>query len=244
MPDRVLVEILVAAPFDTVWKAVREPAEICRWFGWEYPSLAADVEWMFVKDVKVDETGRTLYADGRMDRFTLEPHGTHTLVRIIRSAPVTNAGWQGIYDDSFEGWITFMQQLKFALERHPGAARRTIFLNGRAKAAEAPLPIDALDLARLAVVPIGERYAARLPTDETIEGTVWHRSGHQLALTVDGYGDGLLFVGTRPRTAKSLYGGGKIIVTTYGLADQAFDRLRARWVEWWSRQYDVIETQP
>jgi hypothetical protein len=29
-PSRVIVEILVAAPIETVWKTLREPAQICR----------------------------------------------------------------------------------------------------------------------------------------------------------------------------------------------------------------------
>lgn len=61
------------------------------------------------------------------DRFTLAANGEHTIVRLIRSAPVTNASWQGIYDDIVEGWLTFIQQLRFALERHRvlSAARST-----------------------------------------------------------------------------------------------------------------------
>jgi uncharacterized protein YndB with AHSA1/START domain len=84
-PDRVVVEILVAAPIETVWKALREPAEICRWFGWNYPKLVDDVEWMFVKDVKADEATRTLWAEGRTDSFKLEAVGSQTIVRVIRS---------------------------------------------------------------------------------------------------------------------------------------------------------------
>lgn len=40
--DRVIVDILVVAPIDVVWRALREPAEINRWFGWDYPQLAEE----------------------------------------------------------------------------------------------------------------------------------------------------------------------------------------------------------
>lgn len=245
MPDRVLVEILVAAPIETVWKALREPAEFCRWFGWNYPRLAEDVDMMFFQNTQADEATHTIRDTGGMpDRFALEAQGAQTIVRVIRSAPVTDETWQGIYSDVNEGWLTFFEQLKFVLERHPGAERRTVYLNGRAKSAGTPQPAQALGLGALAVVPVGERYAIESATGERLEGTVWYRSSYQLGLTVDGYGDGLLILNARPRTAKSHHGGGSVIVTTYGLDDAAFGRLADRWKTWWAATYEVIETQP
>jgi hypothetical protein len=242
MPDRVLVEILVAAPIETVWKALREPAEIRRWFGWDYPTLAEDIDMMF-GHFEADEATHTITSPGMPDRFALEPQGAQTIVRGIRSAPVTDGTWQGIYNDVSEGWQTFLQELKFVLERHPGADRRTLYLNGRAKSAGTPQPADALSPA-LAIVPVGERYTLETTTGDTLQGTVWYRSTYQLGLTADGYGDGLVILNARPRTAKSLHGGGNVIVMTYGLDDQAFGKLRERWTKWWSDTYEVIEVQP
>src|SRR5262245_60629694 len=241
MPDRVLVEVLVAAPIDTVWKALRDPAEICRWFGWDYPDLAKEVQMIFVDHVIEDAANRTLSAKEMPDRFVVEDAGTHTVVRIIRSAPVTDAGWQGIYDDVYEGWTMFLQQLKFALERHAGADRRTIYLNGRTKDAATPLPLAALGFSRLAAVPTGERYEIDTPAGETLRGIVRYRAADHLGLTVDDYGDGLLIVTTRPRTAKSPFGGGSIVITTYDMPDAAFTAARQRWADWWERTYEVIE---
>ena len=56
-----------------------------------------------------------------------------------------------------------------------------------------------------------------------------YRGAYQLGLTVDGYGDGLLIVCARPRTAKSHHGGGNVVVTTYGLDDAAFGSVQDRW---------------
>ena len=245
MPDRVLVEILVAAPIETVWKALREPAEMCRWFGWNYPRLAEDIDMMFFQNTHADEATHTISDKGGMpDRFELEAQGAQTIVRVIRAAPVTDASWQGIYDDVNEGWLTFFQQLKFALERHPGAERRTVFLNGRASSTATPQPAEALGLGPVAIVPVGERYAIETAAGEKLAGTVWYRAPYQLGLTVDGYGDGLLIVCARPRTEKSHHGGGSIVLTTYGLDDAAFGRLADRWKTWWAATYEVIETQP
>lgn len=244
MADRVLVEILVAAPIETVWKAVREPQEMRRWFGWDYPNLGADLEMMFagLKTVIVNDAERTL-AD-EPDRFTFEAVGAQTIVRVIRSAPVTDETWTGIYSEVMEGWLTFFQQLKFVLERHPGADRRTLYLNGRAASGATPQPAEALGLGPLSIIPVGERYSVKTATGETLEGTVWHRGPHQLGLTVDGYGDGMVVVSARPKTAKSLYGGGNVIVMTYGLDDANYAEVRERWAKWWRETYEVIEIQP
>lgn len=70
--DRVLVEILVAAPIDVVWRALREPSEIRRWFGWDYPGLADEVETIFGRMV-ASEADHTLSVPDFPDRFTSKP---------------------------------------------------------------------------------------------------------------------------------------------------------------------------
>ena len=243
MADRVIVELLVAAPIETVWKAIKDPVEAQRWFGWDYPNLATDLVEMW-KDSRVDEARRVISADNMPDRFTFEAFGPHTIVRIVRSAPAEDASWSGIYDDMVEGWLTFMQQLKFALERHPAENRRTIFLNGRAKNAGTPHPGDALGLSSLWLVPTGDRYDVTAATGDRLTGTVWYRAPHQVGVTVDGFGDGLIIVQIRPKTAKSAHGGGVLILTTYGMTEAAFAELRERWSQWWTNTYEVIEIQP
>jgi hypothetical protein len=243
--DRVIVELLVAAPIDTVWRALREPDQIQRWFGWEHPGLAGEIAMMFPSEAASDAS-YTRQIPGMADRFVLEALGSgHTVVRVIRAAPVTDAGWTGIYDDAIEGWLTFAHQLRFMLERHAtGAARRTLFLNGRAAHADTPLPEEALGLTGIRVVPIGGRYRVTTTMGDTLEGVVWHRSPYQLGLTVDAYGDGLLIVTTRTRTAKSAHGGGNIGINTYALDDQALAALGERWSAWWRDRYEVIQIEP
>ena len=240
--DRVLVEILVAAPIDTVWRALRDPEELRRWFGWEYAGLAEEVDLIFGPETVATDADHTLRFGGMPDRYTLEAHGNHTIVRLIRSAPVTDPSWTGIYDDVAEGWLTFTEQLRFMLERHHHQERRTLYLNGRAKTA-VPLPAQALGLDSVMAVPTGHRYTAKTTMGETLEGAIWFRSPYQLGLTVDAYGDGLIIVGTRPTTAKSPHGGGNVVITTYGLDDATFAALRDCWIAWWGNQYEVIEVQ-
>ena len=39
-------------------------------------------------------------------------------MRVTRAAPA--GSWDGVYDEVNEGWLTFVQQLRFYLERNPG----------------------------------------------------------------------------------------------------------------------------
>jgi hypothetical protein len=119
-----------------------------------------------------------------------------------------------------------------------------VFLNGRAKAAGTSNPVDALGLAPLWVVPVGQRYEVTTAVGDRLAGRVWYRSANQLGVTVDSFGDGLLIANLRPKTDKSAHGGGTLNLTTYGLDDAAFQALRERWARWWTGTYEVIEIQP
>ena len=239
--DRVLIEVVVAAPIETVWKALRDPAEIRRWFGWDYAGLDEEIALIFGSGATALEDERVIRFDGMSDRFELAPRGDATVVRVIRAAPADGASWQGIYDDVVEGWITFVQQLRFALGRHRGENRRTLYVSGRATQEGAPLPVQAIGLNGVRTAPEGKPYAATIDTGDELTGDLWFRSQYQVGLTVEPYGNGLLVVSDRPTTSKSPHGGGSVIITTYGFDDASFDRLRQRWTEWWRAHYEIIE---
>jgi len=241
--DRVLVEIIVAAPIDRVWSALRDRAQISEWFGWQFPGADAHYDWVAAAPASTRGDVREITHDP--DRYVVEPYDEgRTIVRVIRSAPATDKSWTGIYDDVFEGWMTFTQQLRFLVERAPTLTRRTLYLNGRAGNAGDPAPLEALGLGALATTGIGERYAIKTATGDTLSGEVWYRSTYQLGLTVKEFGDGLLVVNTRPTTAKSPHGGGTVMLVTYGLSDAALADLFTRWPAWWKKSFEVIEIQP
>ena len=75
MPDRLLVELTIAAPADEVWEAMRDPAKLNAWFGWEAESLPAEIEYIFVTHAKRDEDKRVLFFEGVPDRFELTDLG-------------------------------------------------------------------------------------------------------------------------------------------------------------------------
>jgi hypothetical protein len=127
MSDPVIIEVVIAAPADAVWRALREPAEIKRWFGWDYDGADDEIDQIFVREATVDEAARTIdFGEG--GRFALEDQGERTVVRVTRAAPAGRQGWDGIYDDINEGWLTFLQQLRFMLERHPQGERTALMV--------------------------------------------------------------------------------------------------------------------
>ena len=149
-----LIEVTLPAPVEDVWAHLRDPALIRRWFGWEYEGLAHEIGVIFLQEAAVDEPSWTVRWDDGMqdgDRIQLAGDGERTTLRVVRGAP--EAG----YDPIAEGWISFVQQLRFALERHPGEDRRTLRL--------------------------GPTSPARLPPETA--GEVYFRTEHQLGLVVD-----------------------------------------------------------
>jgi hypothetical protein len=220
------IDVTVAAPVDDVWVALRDPSEIRRWFGWEYDGLTEEIDAIFLENASASDDEHTVELWGG-DRFSLEARGDETVLHVTRAAPAGES-WDGIY----EGWITFVQQLRFALARHRGEERRTLYLSGASKGAADPLPPEIVHDDTLALAP-GERYKTTAPTGETLSGELWYRSTHQIGLTVDDYRDGLLVLTGKPAALEPPHGGGIVLVTTYGLDDEALEAVHRRWTEWW-----------
>jgi hypothetical protein len=160
--DPVVVEVTVAAPADVVWQALRDSAEIRRWFGWDYDGIEDEIEQIFHSDVVSESESERWMDTGGGGRFELEERGSETVVRITRAAPAGGT-WDGVYDDVNEGWLAFAQQLRFLLERHPHEDRRAFSTSH-------PDPHGAL---------------------AAVDGEDWYRSRHQHGVTFD-RGAGLL----------------------------------------------------
>jgi len=125
MTEPVLFEVVIAAPPDRVWRAFRDKDEVRRWFGWDYDGLDGEIDMIFFGDTEVDDDAMSLDF-GPAGRLALEDRDGQTVVRLLRAAPEGSDSWDGVYDDINEGWLTFVQQLRFMLERHPGEERETV----------------------------------------------------------------------------------------------------------------------
>src|SRR5690606_2767786 len=124
-----------------------------------------------------------------------------------------------IYEDITQGWVSFVQQLKLALDRHAGETRRTLFLSGAARPGVGE-PSAALGLDRR--LRPGQPYSAMLSSGDHVSGAVWHGTRFQTGFSVSQWGDGLLIVTDKGTSDKRPHGGGSVILTTYGLSDVAF----------------------
>jgi hypothetical protein len=231
-PEAVEVEVAVAAPAGMVWSMLRDPKQIRRWHGWEYEGLDEEIRQIFIDAPRVSDAD--LILDTGDGRFELEEHGEQTVVRVVRSAPAGAASWEGAYDAINEGWLTFVEQLRFALERQPGRDRNTVYLAGEARDAGAGSLFDRLGLDAVEGLAVGERYHAAVATGDSLTGTVWQR---QLGLTVDRWGEGLLMLSAGGQ-ADPGQGASGAILSAFGLDDQSCEALAERWSRWWGEHYE------
>lgn len=245
IPRQVVVDITIAAPIDDVWQALRDPKLIETWFGWEAPSLAEEIKFIFIDHATPDSERRVVQFgewEGSSDAIELTPDGTGTRLRLVRAGGVP-IDWDGVYEDISQGWINFFQQLRLALELHQGEGRRTIYLSGAARTGVGE-PSAALGLDHVTGLAEGAPYVARLATGEDVSGSVWYRTHFQTALTVEQWGNGLIVVTDMGVSPKRPQGGGSVLITSYGLTADQFSALEARWKGWWDQRYGPGEATP
>lgn len=244
MSTEPFLSVTVGASPEEVWRALRDPDVVARWFGWEYPGLEDEIALIFEgrlaegielppgvdASIEVDDDARTLRTGPHRIGVEAGPDGA--VVRVTRAIDVGDAGWEAFHaeiDHIEEGWRTFLQTLAFAVAHHPDQPRRTAFGAGALAGAD---PLATLGLAAVAGLEAGAPYTATLATGDELAGTVWFRSAHQLGLTVDAWGDGLLVAAVVPGgTAEATPA--MAIASTYGLDEMALTALQDRWASWW-----------
>lgn len=140
------VELSIAKPPDTVWRAITEADEIVRWF-----ALAAETEpgvgghiglsW----NLKEFEPGRcriTAWEPGRRLRFTwhagpeqprelpveivLRHSDGGTLLKLTHSGFLSDESWDEEYESHARGWNYELRSLRFYLERQLGRTRQYV----------------------------------------------------------------------------------------------------------------------
>ena len=149
---------------------------------------------------------------GDSDRFELRETADGTVVRLTRpEREDVPAEWVEFYDDISEGWTSFLHQLKFSLEQHPGQSRRTVFLSASG--------------------------APRRPLTAGLDDhPVFFTAPHQRGVVLEKSGPGLAVVGETPAgPGKEV--GAMLIVTTYGQDDAQFDREVEAWESWWREAF-------
>jgi uncharacterized protein YndB with AHSA1/START domain len=222
------IVVTVAAPVEAVWDALRNKEKIRHWHGWEYEGTEGglDEEIDLIYFTEVTEDGTTLTLE-HGDRFEVEPVEGGSRITLTRAARGADPKWEAYYDDVTEGWTTFLQQLRFALERHPDEPRHTLFYSSAG-----PLsPISELGIPNGSA---GAPYAVDL-VGEQAKGEIWYTCDHQAGLTVDAWGNGLLVLSHIPPGDEKPDGASMAVLSLYGDVDR--DEVDARWRAWWEKRY-------
>lgn len=232
------ITVTVAAPAEAVWEALRDEEKIRHWHGWEFEGLDEEIHLIYFTAYTEDAEARTLDVQGG-DVIRVEATAGGSRVTLTRAPHGTDPEWDAYYDDVTEGWITFLNQLRFALERHPDEPRRTLFLAG----VGATSPVDGLGLGEVATRPAGSPYQAVL-RDQDVGGTVWFRSGNQVGLTVDQWGDGLLVLSYLARSDGRPAGAAMAVLSLYGGDSATYEAVSERWQGWWTEHYPTPPESP
>ncbi|MET7279584.1 hypothetical protein ABZS29_15215 [Kribbella sp. NPDC005582] len=216
------IVVTVAAPVEAVWDALRDKEKIRHWHGWEYAGpeggLDEEIDQIYFTDTTEDGTTLTL---GNGDEFVVEPTETGSRITLTRAPLGANPDWDAYYDDITEGWITFLHQLRFAVEHHPGEPRRTLFYSGTGAVSpiiELGLPADELDL-----------------PDGHTKASTFYTSDHQVGVKVDAWGNGFLVLSHIPPGDQKPDGASMAVLSLYGAVDR--DKVDAHWRAWWSARY-------
>ena len=212
-PKRFRVEVAVAAPHEAVWRALTEPEEIRRWFGWDYDGLDEEIRYIFVDHARPVGRERLEFAEGD-DRqaIELEPDGPRTRVRALRHGVPDDDDMRGDrLDELEEGWRTFLEQLRHQLERHPGEDRRTFRFSGDA------VPADVVAAVR-----------------EALPGEPWHESRRQWMLATPEHGEALAIVTANGPVDARTPGPVSLTLVTFGLPDDLFAALHDAWAARWA----------
>ncbi|WP_035777043.1 hypothetical protein [Arthrobacter sp. H5] len=219
-----------------VWTMLREPAKVKQWHGWDYDGLDAEIRLIFFSAVVEGPDHKSLTLDGG-DVFRIEPAQDGTVLTMERGRPDTGSDEAGLDEDITEGWISFLQQLRFALERHPNGTRRTAFFSG--ESSDGTSILGKLNAEQLGQP--GEKYSLTLPNGQDLSGRVWFRSDKQVGLTVEQYaehGDGLLILADQPVIKGTRdKPGALMIATTYGLGAHSLREIWGAWDEFRARHY-------
>jgi uncharacterized protein YndB with AHSA1/START domain len=187
--------IPIDAPPDAVWKALTDPTELERWFPLTAsvtPGVggALQLRW---GPIGMDDLSIVVWKPGQhlqvgmpqpsgaprvIHDFTIEDHGTSTILRLVAHGFDPDARWDEFFDGVQRGWRYELQSLRHYLEHHRGEDRAVAWIRtpiaGGAERAWATLfasdgwkPEAAIERKRR-----DDRYSIEAPDGTVLTGTV------------------------------------------------------------------------
>lgn len=197
------VETSVEAPQEAVWRALTTPEQLRDWFGWDYSGIEAETEMIFGPGFGQPVAERLQFDNSWW--IDVVADGSRTIVRAVAPGPLADTEWDDVFDAVEEGWRVFLEQLRYLLEIRPTGRRRTIYLTGETTGA------DLLDAAGPGETRLVDRY-------------------HRIAVNDDGH---LVAAEATLSVEATEPGPVSIVVSTFGLDDDAFAAVRDQWAERW-----------
>ncbi|HTD62201.1 MAG TPA: SRPBCC domain-containing protein [Gemmatimonadaceae bacterium] len=179
--------IPIDAPPDAVWKALTDPTELERWFPLTAsvtPGVGGALELRW-GTIGMDDLAIFVWKPGRhlqvgmpqpsgaprvIHDFTIEDHGTSTILRLVAHGFDPDARWDEFFDGVKRGWRYELQSLRHYLEHHRGEDRAVAWVRtpiaGGAERAWATL------FASLGWKRRDDRYSIEAPDGTVLTGTV------------------------------------------------------------------------
>ena len=170
-----------------------------------------------------------------------------TVVRLVQSGFGTASSWDNEVDSTSRGWLVYLRQLQFTLQRHRGVDRRVVFTEVKIDTPVADAwqrVFSAAGLAREGTVAGGaEGGTLDLVTadGDRLRGRVevWNPP-KDLVMIIAGWNDAHLWVeiGPAPRAKMA-----KLTLSLYGVEPATADAIERRWLALLPRVFaDVART--
>jgi uncharacterized protein YndB with AHSA1/START domain len=245
----------IAAPVESVWKAISDPRELERWFPLQArvtPGEGGEVfmswgpPWEGGSRIDAWEPGRRLrtrgfleHGDASMVEYTLEARGGKTVLRLVHSGFAKGGDWEDeLFGGTERGWRYELRSLRHYLERHPGRDRVVAWPKApvRGTAAEAWRHLlgreGLVREGRIDGLAEGDRYRAVAATGDVFEGTVVvNDPPHEFAGTVAGLNDALLSLRTHEAGGPKEKDGhvACLFLSTWNVPRKDVEALGERW---------------
>lgn len=182
------LSLTIKASIDAVWDALRDKKKLHQWHGWDAPTLEDEIENIYFTNVKTElEDGkRTLVVNGG-DTFIVEMLEDTTRLTLLRSGLSGDSEWDAYYDNITEGWVSFIEQLRFMLEYSVRAPRKAIFNTMSEPRDKVISQLELTDEKE------GVKFTGHF-NDKGVSGEVWFSTSNQLGLVINEWGPGLLIL--------------------------------------------------
>ncbi|WP_230684916.1 hypothetical protein [Cellulomonas sp. JZ18] len=126
-----------------------------------------------------------------------------------------------------------MQQLRFALEHHPGEDRVTLAVLGLDAGDRRDPLLYRAGLHGVRGLPVGAHVDVTRPDGSRVGGTLVHRTAHQVGIHLHGIAESLLVLMLEPAGHHPPHGRISAVLSTYGLDEATLAEARRRWAGWW-----------